>query len=198
MPCAIEKVNGIASAHSTAGAASVRSSQSTSASARAHQDGDIDQGRRGGIGRHGAGQRRQEQRQQEQQRDDDRGQPGAPAHRGAGRALDVGRGRRGAEQGCRRRSAVESASKARFSRGSLPSASSRPARWETPISVPVASNSSTRKKVSTTRSAEPALKRAGEVELQKGRRQRRRHREHAVEGTLAERDRKPRSRRACR
>ena len=38
----------------------------------------------------------------------------------------------------------------RFSRGSLPSLSSSPARCETPIRVPVASKSSTRKKVSTT------------------------------------------------
>ena len=45
--------------------------------------------------------------------------------------------------------AVESANRARFRRGSLPS-SSRPARWETPTSVPVESNKSTRKKTKIT------------------------------------------------
>ena len=45
--------------------------------------------------------------------------------------------------------AVESANRARFRRGILPS-SSRPARWETPTSVPVESNKSTRKKTKIT------------------------------------------------
>ena len=45
--------------------------------------------------------------------------------------------------------AVESASRARFKRGSLPSCN-RPARWETPTNVPVESNRSTRKNTKIT------------------------------------------------
>ena len=83
---------------SAAGAASVMSSQSMSIELAHHQAGDEEQRRRGGEGRDRAGERREEQREQEQHADGQRGQAGAAAGLHARGALDVGGGGGGAEQ----------------------------------------------------------------------------------------------------
>src|SRR5579864_7418742 len=64
-----------------------------------HNAGDVKQSRGRRIGRDHAGERREEQRREEEDRDEERRQPGAAAGGDAGRALDIARRRRGADQG---------------------------------------------------------------------------------------------------
>ena len=124
-------------AATTAGADSVMSSSRSGEPAR-HDARDIKQRRRRRIGRNHAGQRGEKQRRQEEDRDEERRQPGAAASRDAGRALDIARRGRGADQ--RTEHGGETIGDQRLLHArKIAFCVGQPARWVTPISVPALS-----------------------------------------------------------
>ena len=134
----------------TAGAYSVMSSQSISASPLRHHAGDVEQRRRRGIGRDHAGERREEQREQEEHRDEHAGQPGAaaglrrrPRSRYSSWWSRCRSARRTWPRSCRRPAPASCAAACRRRRGSRRDERRR-------SSVPALSNTSTNRKLNIT------------------------------------------------